>query len=82
MDLCEDEVEETLNLLANDRSWKQNKDLKRAARKGREYFRGKSGGDRAAPPPPRPPPRPGLRAGGRGGAKGRGRGRGSGGRGR
>eukprot|EP00959_Pyramimonas_sp_CCMP1952_P187471 3919834-Pyramimonas_sp.AAC.1 len=69
MDLTEDQVEDAMASLSNSRTWKQNKDLKRAAKRDREYFGGRRGGD--APPPPRGPP------GGRGGgARGRGGARG------
>eukprot|EP00959_Pyramimonas_sp_CCMP1952_P185732 3883428-Pyramimonas_sp.AAC.1 len=50
MDVGEDDIELVMAELTNNRSWKQNKDLKRAARRDREYFgsKGRGGG------PPRP----------------------------
>eukprot|EP00959_Pyramimonas_sp_CCMP1952_P269722 5638884-Pyramimonas_sp.AAC.1 len=62
-------------MLTNDRSWKQNKELKRAAKRDREYFGGKAGGDRIQPPPRAHPAGRG-RKGDRGRGKGQGRGRG------
>eukprot|EP00959_Pyramimonas_sp_CCMP1952_P425025 8902408-Pyramimonas_sp.AAC.1 len=54
LDLDEDQIDEALAMIEsrpNTRTWKQNKDMKRAARQDREYFgRPRSG----VPPPPQP----------------------------